>query len=248
MRLRDIFHFHKRRHLPWYDGVFIAALAVAFFTMLWFMINSASFMLFGTIITHVNTKEKVVALTLDDGPLPGTTEQTLAILNKEHVVATFFVIGVEANRHPQQLKAIIDAGQEVGNHSYSHKYMTFMSPSEVKYEIEHNDALIRKAGYKGTIYFRTPYNAKFVTLPYYLMSHNRPDISRNIIPTEGIGRSPQKIANEVVSRVTPGSIILLHPMYAHTLTSREAIPLIVNALRAQGYRFVTIDQLLSYRS
>lgn len=214
--------------------------------MLSFMINSSSFMLFGTIVTHVNTKEKVVALTFDDGPLPGATEETLKLLSKERINATFFVIGVEAQRHPAQLKQIIESGSEVGNHSFSHKNMAFMSPNDVSNDIEKNDALIRAAGYKGPIQFRTPYNAKFVTLPYYLMSKNRLDISRDVIPTEGRNRTPGQIVDEVVRQVKPGSIILMHPMYARTTSTRKAIVPLVEQLKKQGYRFVTVSELMKY--
>lgn len=237
---------HYLRYRIVYDSLFVVLLAGTFFAMLWFMVSSSSFMTFGTIITHVETTQKVVALTLDDGPLPGTTEETLDTLKSLGIKATFFTIGVESTRHPNQLKEIIAAGQEVGNHSYSHKLMMFMSYGDVAKEIERNDALIRSAGYTGPIPFRVPYNYKFVTLPYYLMQHGRPDISHNVSTNEGRKYSPQVIAADVVKKVSPGSIILLHPMYAHTVSSRQAIPLIVKKLQAEGYRFVTVSQLLTY--
>lgn len=204
-------------------------------------------MLLGNIVTHVDTKEKVVALTFDDGPLPGATEDVLATLKRLDVKATFFVIGVEAARHPDQLKKIIVAGEEVGNHSYSHKVMAFMTYGDVAKEIESNDKLIRAAGYSGPIQFRVPYNIKFITLPYYLMQHKRLDISRDAITSEGWSDSPKQIANDILSQVKPGSIILLHPMYKHTVSSRQAIAQIVGDLRAKGYKFVTVSQLLSYK-
>ena len=238
----------RARHRRLYDVSFIVLLTAALAAMIWFMINSTSFMLFGTIVTHVDTKEKVVALTLDDGPLPGATEETLSTLRQYDVRATFFVIGVEAARHQDQLKAIIQQGNEVGNHSYSHKYMAFMLPSEVASEIEKNDKLIRQAGYAGPITFRTPYNSKFVTLPFYLMQHQRADISRDVITQEGWNYSADTIAQAVVKQVKPGSIILLHPMYKHTITSRKALPRIITDLRAKGYKFVTVSQLLTYQN
>jgi chitin deacetylase len=169
------------------------------------------------------------------------------MLKKENVKATFFVIGVEAKRHYAQLKKIVASGQEVGNHSYSHKNMSFMMPSEVAREIEDNDTLIRSAGYAGPIQFRVPYNVKFVTLPFYLMQHGRPDISRDVITNEGYQFSSRQIADTIVRQVRPGSIILLHPMYKHTASSRSAIPIIIDSLRAKGYSFVTVSQLLTYQ-
>lgn len=212
--------------------------------LLWVYVISPRTMLIGRIIPRVETSQKVVALTLDDGPLPGATEETLAQLQKSGVKATFFVIGVEAKRHPEQLKKIVEAGHQVGNHSYSHAVMISMSQQKIAKEIESTDTLIRQAGYKQTIFFRAPYNYKFIGLPWYLYSHNRVDISRDVIPAEGYNDSPAMIADQVVSKVQPGSIILMHPMYKRTKTSREALPLIVKALEREGYRFVTISELL----
>lgn len=238
--------FHMR-HRRIYDVAFIVLLTAALATMIWFMINSTSFMLFGNIVTHVDTEEKVVALTFDDGPLPVATEDTLATLNQYNVKATFFIIGVEATRHMEQLKEIISEGHEIGNHSYSHKYMAFMMPGDVASEVEKNDKLIRQAGYTGPIPFRTPYNSKFITLPFYLMQHQRPDISRDVITNEGWKYSPDVVASGIVKQVKPGSIILLHPMYKHTASSRKAVAKIITDLRANGYKFVTVSQLLTYK-
>jgi chitin deacetylase len=236
-----------RRYRRVYDAAFIVLLTAALAAMIWLMINSTSFMLFGNIVTHVDTKEKVVALTFDDGPLPVATEDTLGTLKQYGVKATFFVIGVEATRHMDQLKEVIAEGHEVGNHSYSHKYMAFMMPGDVASEVEKNDKLIRQAGYAGPIPFRTPYNSKFITLPFYLMQHQRPDISRDVVTKEGWSYSADVVAQDVVRQVKPGSIILLHPMYKHTASSRKAIAKIITDLRAEGYKFVTVSQLLTYK-
>lgn len=241
-------HPFRIRHKKIYDAVFIVLLLTSAVTMTWFLVKSTSFMLFGTIITHVETDEKVVALTLDDGPLPGTTEETLAALKQNNVKATFFVVGTEVRRHEDQLKKIIADGHEVGNHSYSHKSMALMFPSDVANEIERNDQLIRDAGYTGAIPFRAPYNVKFVALPFYLMLHGRPDISRDVITKEGTKVTAEAIATDIVRQVKPGSIILLHPMYTHTATSRKALAGIITRLRAEGYTFVTVSELLAYES
>jgi peptidoglycan/xylan/chitin deacetylase (PgdA/CDA1 family) len=68
-----------------------------------------------------------------------------------------------------------------------------------------------------------------------------------VLTQEGASRSAASIAQDIVKQVQPGSIILLHPMYDHTATTRAAIPLIVEQLRAQGYRFVTVPELLTYQ-
>lgn len=226
----------------------IASLVVAILAVLWYIVSSPTFMVFGDIVTRVDTSEKVVALTFDDGPLPVHTEETLDILQKLDVKATFFTIGVESEQHPEELKKIIAAGHEVGNHGYSHRPMVFITPFGVANEVEKNDMLIRNAGYAGTIPFRAPYNIKFLTLPYYLAQHDRPDISRDVITDEGYEYSAETIASGIVSQVQPGSIILLHAMYDHTASSRAAIPLIVENLRKNRYEFLTVSELLGYKN
>ena len=201
-------------------------------------------MFMGTILTRIETDEKIVALTFDDGPLPVHTDEVLRLLAENDIRATFFVIGKDAERHTNELQSIVDAGHAVGNHSYTHSAMVFMPPNQVANEIEATDAVIRAAGYLGVIPFRAPYNLKFVALPFYLARHNRPDISRDVLVQEGTERTANAIAAEVVEKEQPGSIVLLHPMYDHTASSRAAIPLIVQELKNQGYQFVKIPELL----
>lgn len=233
--------------LPRLDYVLIVVGSAVVLLLSWLLMSSPRFMLFGQIVPRVETYQPVVALTFDDGPLPVHTDETLKLLAENDVKATFFVIGKDAKRHSNELQSIVYAGHAVGNHSYTHNAMVFMSPGQVETEIETTDAVIRAAGYTGPIPFRAPYNYKFVQLPLYLASHNRPDISRDVIVEEGGDRGAEDIASEIVERVRPGSIILMHPMYDHTGSSRAAIPLLVSELKSRGYRFVTVPELLEYR-
>lgn len=237
----------QRHFLPAVDYWTIAICSVVLIGFSWVYMSSPDTIMFGDIVARVKTNEKVVALTFDDGPKPVHTERTLAILAENNVKATFFIIGNEAAKHPKDMVAITQSENAVGNHSYTHVMMAFMTPADVAKEIEKTDIIIRKAGYDGDIPFRAPYNVKFITLPWYLDATHRPDISRDVITAEGYSQSPQTIATDIVRQVRPGSIILLHPMYDHTATSRAAIPLIVDQLKANGYRFVTVPELLTYR-
>lgn len=224
--------------------LFCLTVVIALLVMAYYMVSSPSFMIMGTIVTRVQTDEKVVALTFDDGPLPHTTERTLAILRDKKVKATFFIIGKEAQRHHKQLNKIIKDGHTVGNHSYSHSALVFKTFSEVENEITLTDKIIRNAGYDGEIPFRAPYNLKLFSLPAYLSKSKRLDVSRDVLPTEGRSQSWENITKEVVKKVRPGSVILLHPMYKHTASSRQAIGPIIDELHLEGYRFVTIPELV----
>lgn len=214
---------------------------------LWHVINLRTFQFFGEIIPRVSTTEKVVALTFDDGPSP-KAQELLAILQEVDVKATFFVIGSELEQNMKEGERIVAAGHELGNHTYSHNRMIFKSPSFVRDEIEKTDELIRKTGYQGEIYFRPPNGKKLIVLPYYLSRHNRKTITWDIEPDSfsEIRHDSSKIVNYVLANTRPGSIILLHGMYSTRQESIDAIKGIVTGLRAQGYNFKTLSELLQY--
>src|SRR5687768_16415074 len=96
--------------------------------------RARSLQLLGELVNRVPTAERVVALTFDDGPEPGQTEDVLAILSRERVLATFFLVGREIDRHPELARRIVAAGHEVGNHSYSHRRMVLHSPAFIREE------------------------------------------------------------------------------------------------------------------
>lgn len=208
--------------------------------------SSRSFQFFGELIPRVNTAQKAVALTFDDGPT-AATDEILAILAEENIKATFFVTGAELQRDLNQGKKIVAAGHELGNHSYSHLRMFLVTPSFVKQEIETTDQLIRDAGHQGEILFRPPYGKKLFALPYYLSKTDRKSITWDIEPDSypDIAADADKIAAHVLSKTQPGSIILLHVMYPNRRESMKSVKKIVQGLKAQGYSFKTVTELLS---
>ncbi|QBD79509.1 polysaccharide deacetylase [Ktedonosporobacter rubrisoli] len=212
------------------------------------LINSRDFQFFGGLVQRVNTTQKVVALTLDDGPEPGNVEKTLQILDETGIKATFFLIGDQIEKYPQEARKIVKAGHELGNHSYSHQRMVLKSYDFMQNEVEKTDRLLRAAGYQGPIYFRPPNGKKFIMLPYYLSQHQRLTIMWDVEPDSyaDVASTPQKLADYTIAHVQPGSIIDLHTMYESRATSLEALPLMIKGLQKKGYTFVTVEQLLKY--
>jgi peptidoglycan/xylan/chitin deacetylase (PgdA/CDA1 family) len=212
----------------------------------WQVSKSRSFQFFGELIPRVETDTRVVALTFDDGPTPKGTAAALAVLEDLGVRATFFVTGAMLEEHPELGRLIVASGHALGNHSYSHRRMVLCSPSFVGDEIERTDALIRAAGWRGEIPFRPPYGKRLLVLPYYLQRTGRATILWDIEPESyaEVAASAERIAEHVISNAQPGSIVLLHVMYEGRLESLRAVRLIVNGLRARGYGFVTIQELL----
>ena len=213
---------------------------------LWEIGKSRTFQFFGEIVPRVETEEKLVALTFDDGPTPNFTDEILGVLKAEDVKATFFLIGGELERNPEEGRKIVAAGHEIGNHSYSHVRMILVTPSFVKTEIEKTDALIRAAGYEKTAHFRPPYGKKLFTLPYYLSNNDRRTITWDVAP-EGfpeIAADSEAITKYVLDNTRNGSIILLHVMYDPQKKSLRAVQPIIEGLKQKGFRFVTVSELI----
>lgn len=207
--------------------------------------GSRSFQFFGGIVTHAETAQPVVALTFDDGPTE-KTEEILQILQAENVKATFFLTGADMMAHPEQTKAIIEAGHEIGNHSYSHPRMVFKSYGFIKKEIEETDTLIRAFGYEGPIPFRPPYGRKLLFLPHYLHKHERKTVLWNVEPDSypEIGTDSKSIIDHTLQNTKPGAIILLHVMFESRNPSIQAVKGIITGLRDQGYTFLRVSELL----
>ncbi|MCM3690841.1 polysaccharide deacetylase family protein [Neobacillus niacini] len=200
-----------------------------------------TFQLFGGLTYQVNTDDKVIALTFDDGPTKNV-DQILPLLNKYKAKATFFLIGNDIEKYPEEAKKLVEAGHQIGNHTYSHERMVLKSPSFIKEEIEKTDRLIRKYGYKSEIDFRPPYGKKLVGLPYYLYKNKRETIMWSLEPDTYYTSADEKV-NDVVENIKPGSIILLHPMYDQTGKEIQVIEDILRELTKEGYKFVTVDEL-----
>lgn len=223
----------------------IIGIALCFVFLLLFgtykLMNSRTFQLFGGLTEKVETDQKVVALTFDDGPTKNVN-QILTLLDTYNAKATFFLIGEEIEMNQEEAKKIVEAGHQIGNHTYSHNRMIFKTPSYIKEEIEKTDQLIQEAGYMGEIDFRPPNGKKLVGLPYYLNKHNRDTITWNIEPDSYYTSVSDKV-KYVEDQIKPGSIILLHPMYDDTGKELQVIEGVLQALSNEGYTFVTVDEL-----
>lgn len=203
--------------------------------------NARTFQLFGGLTNHVQTNEKAVALTFDDGPTQNVDE-ILALLDTYDAKATFFLIGNEIEKNPEIAKEIAKNGHQLGNHTYSHKRMIFKSQSFIKTEIEDTNQLIKKAGYTGDIDFRPPNGKKLIGLPYYLKKANMDTILWDIEPDTYYQVAEDKV-NYVKESVKPGSVILMHPMYDQTGEELKAVEGVLKTLTEEGYTFVTVNEL-----
>ncbi len=209
--------------------------------------KSRTHQLFGEIVPRVETERKVVALTFDDGPVAARADEVLASLGSTK--ATFFLCGAEMHDNPAVALRLIAAGHEIGNHTFHHDRLVLKSPRYIASEIESTDALIRAAGWQKPILFRAPYCKKLVMLPWYLSRHGRTHVTFDVEPETdpSIDGHADRIVGDVIARARPGSIILLHPWYGGREATRVAIAPVIATLRAKGYDFVTVSELLALR-
>lgn len=213
----------------------------------WSLSRSRDFQLFGKIVPRVETTEMAVALTFDDGPTPEHTQGVLDLLREKGVTATFFLMGADVDAHPDETRAIVAAGHEIGNHTYTHPDMTFASEEQAADEIMRADAAIRRAGYSAAIHVRPPFGKKLVGLPLHLAKHDRATITWDVEPESWpeIASDPEKLAAYVIEKTRAGSIVNLHVMYDSREATRQALPAIIDGLRARGFRFATVSDLIA---
>ena len=206
----------------------------------------------GKNIVRLNTDERVVALTYDDGPNPPYTDQLLDILAKHNVKATFFMIGNRIEKHPETVRRVIAEGHQVGNHSYSHPLLGFLPPNTVQREIERTDKLLRQVGVTNEIVFRAPLLTRFLPVAWVLAKGNRAHISCNVWSWDWTTQNPERITETVLKKTLSstgaGSIIVLHDGKAENRDANrsgtvEATDRIITALKRDGYRFVRLSDV-----
>jgi peptidoglycan/xylan/chitin deacetylase (PgdA/CDA1 family) len=228
-------------------GAAVALVAAALVGAASWQLMHARTQIVGKMVSRVDTGKRVVALTFDDGPTTRYTGEILAMLEAEGVRATFFVVGEALAQRPGACQQIVAAGHELGNHSYAHPRLVLQPYARVRDEVERTDALIRACGYEGEIHFRAPNGKQFLVLPYYLARTGRTSISWDVAPEwrDGKAADAGEIVDCILAETRPGSIILLHAMYRSRDATREALPAVLRGLKAQGYRFVTVSELLA---
>ena len=217
--------------------------------LLWFFFRPP----FGKNIVRLNTDQRVVALTYDDGPNPPYTDRLLDVLAKHDVKATFFMIGNRIEKHPGTANRIIAEGHQIGNHSYSHPLLGFLPPFYVQRQIERTDDLIRQHGITEEAVFRAPLLTRFLPVAYVLAKRDRVHISCNVWSWDWTTQNPDKITEAVLKKTKSGSIIVLHDGKAENKDANrsgtiEATDRIITALKRDGYQFVRLSDCLAVES
>ena len=205
--------------------------------------NARTIMVAGDIVARIDTTERVVALTFDDGPTPDVVDEIRSTLRDEAVPATFFLVGSQIEDHPRAAQALAADGHQLANHSFTHQRMWFHRPGWYADELDRTNTALRNIGYEGPLRFRPPYGKKLVGLPLALSNRDMTTVMWDVEPLDIGATTPATITDYVTDKVQPGSIVLLHPW--NDPGTRESIRPVIRALKADGYRLVTVDQLLT---
>ena len=224
-----------------------AAMLLILFTV--FSFSSQSQAASSTYVTKGSTASKVVALTFDDGSDGTNINKILDILSANNVKATFFLTGSGAKNHPSWIKNISAKGHQLGNHSYSHPDFTKISAAKIKSELDTTETTIKGITGKTTKpIFRAPFGASNASVLKAVgdagYTHT---IQWNIDTVDWKGVSSTQITNKVMNNIVPGSIILMHTGAGASGTP-GALPGMISKLKAKGYKFVTVSELLNLSS
>ncbi len=207
--------------------------------------------IYGPVFWHARTEERVVALTFDDGPCHPYTTELMEVLRSEQVQATFFMVGNNVVREPN-LAAEVASEHAVGNHTFTHPHLTWSRPGTVKEELERGQEAIHEATGVVPSIFRVPhgwYGPQVISGAGDLGMHC---IGWSVMAWDWNKPPQETIQHRILHGAGPGGVTLLHDgqdteAYPKADRSRTiaAVPHIIESLKADGYRFATVPELMA---
>ncbi len=242
------------------------ALAIAILTLgtfwLYEFIENPANQLFGKTLVSGPANERIVALTFDDGPNPPYTNRILDVLEREDVHATFFVVGQAVRAHPGIVRRESHDGDAIGNHSWSHEHLIMLDAAGLRSSLRRTDDEIYRATGSHTHLMRPPFGARdWLVLDQARRLGYIPVMWSVPLANDWENPPPSVIATRILNRVRDGSIVVLHDGNRGLLCGSVRVParvcdrrndieatrLIVESLKKQGYRFVTVPELLAIK-
>ena len=232
----------QSRRILFSSGFAVFAIACFFFTSRFFsrLLQKRTS---DEVLFHVNTSEKVVALTIDDGPHPELTPQILDILAEYEAPATFFIIGGRVPGNELYLERIVNEGHELGNHLMSDKRSITLDEHEFSRQLAQTHQLLAPF---GPIHWFRPgsgwYNERMLA---QIRPYGYQTVIGSVYPFDAQIHSKEFAASYILSNVQPGSIIILHDGKAERVATVDVLKRILPTLKKRGYRFVTLSELVA---
>jgi len=227
----------------------VTAVTVAFglFAVFWVGSTAPTVGWFGSVYSHGSRSGNEVALTFDDGPNPPYTLEIADILEAHGVRGTFFEVGKAVVQRPDITKQLIARGHTVGNHSYYHGAFSYLNPAYP--ELDKAESAFKNSVGTCPALFRPPHGTHTPFMSAKVDGHGMTLINWDVSAQDWIETDPQRLARNILARVKPGSIILLHDgidgnIGADRSVVLDALPLILDGLKARGLQPVTVDKLL----
>jgi peptidoglycan/xylan/chitin deacetylase (PgdA/CDA1 family) len=201
---------------------------------------------FGRAITSLRGHGRAVALTFDDGPNPDATPLILDALKARGVRATFFILGRHAERWPELVQRVADEGHAIGNHGYYHRKLHFKSPRYVRDDLQLGTEMIVRASGVHPALFRAPHGFRSPWVTTIARSLGQRTVGWSLGVWDSDRPGVDVIADRTVLGARPGAILLLHDgdgydIEGDRLQTAHAVPLIVDRLLANDYRFDLFD-------
>jgi peptidoglycan/xylan/chitin deacetylase (PgdA/CDA1 family) len=199
------------------------------------------------ILCRVETDEKRLALTFDDGPHPKHTPQLLDMLKRKGVPATFFVVGRRVKRFPHILKRIAHAGHEIGNHTFHHLPLPLLPSLVIRRQLANTEHLITKATGQRSMFMRPPGGWFTNRVLDVARAMGYQPVIGTVHPQDSRRPGEETIVERVHRRIQPGAIIILHDggwsLAADRSETVTAADRLTDKLLEHGYRFETLSQL-----
>lgn len=197
------------------------------------------------ILRSVPAAGKKVALTFDDGPSAGYTEDYLRVLRENNVKATFFMIGRHIQNNANLAALIAGEGHEIGNHTYDHPNLKRQDKDSIRQQLSRTSDLLNQQVQQEITLVRPPGGNYGPELEAVAAEMNMRIVLWSIDPRDWEkNKTHEEIIANVESNIGPGSIILLHEGKPETL---KALPILLNDLRQDGWEFVTVSELVGDR-
>ncbi len=203
------------------------------------------------VLWRVETAERTVALSFDDGPHPGYTPAILDLLERNNIPATFFLIGRYVLKYPLLAQRIAAERHEIGNHTFSHRILPLLRDEEVKNEIQQTDEAIRIHTGRQPCFMRPPMGLFTKRTVNLIEACGHGTVIGDVYPRDPHLPGRDKIYQRVMGRVRPGSIIILHDggntQHVDRSQTVWAAEKIIASLLREDYRFVTLSELVRSR-
>lgn len=199
----------------------------------------------GRCVRHGTRDGKRVALTFDGGPNPPYTGEILDVLDKHQAPATFFCVGLHAGAHTGELARMRERGHAIGNLTWSHPMLPDLTRAELAEQLDRTGKVLAETAGSPPHLFRPPYGSRTPTVMRWLTELGPTVVLSDVAPDDWTMPGAAAIADAVVDNTCPGSIIQLHDGGGDRSQTVAALGPIIGRLKARGYEFVLVDDLLA---